>query len=187
MWDSAAQRIRPMRPIKRPRLNLVHNWSRYISPGPCSRFNPPRLDEYAELSNIIDDMRKNSVTGVCDCHVHVVGSTDKFPQIATSSYKAGPATLESLRAAAQPAGASRFVIVQPSFYGTDNSCLFEALDQLGESGRGVAVVDAASTNSGLAGQRSTRKSKSFISSRTESCGDSRARWTMSSLTCISPT
>ena len=98
---------------------------------------------------MVDDMRKNSVTGVCDCHVHVVGATDQFPQIATSSYKAGPATLESLRAVAQPAGASRFVIVQPSFYGTDNSCLFEALDQLGESGRGVAVVDAASTNSSV--------------------------------------
>jgi predicted TIM-barrel fold metal-dependent hydrolase len=53
--------------------------------------------------------------------------------------------VESLRAVAEPLGVSRFVIVQPSFYGTDNSCLFDTLDQLDDSGRGVAVVDAAST------------------------------------------
>ena len=85
------------------------------------------------------------LAGACDCHVHIVGSADRFPQTSYGSYVAPPATVESLRAVAEPLGVSRFVIVQPSFYGTDNSCLFEALDQLGDSGRGVAVVDAAST------------------------------------------
>ena len=36
---------------------------------------------------------------------------------------------------------SCFVIVQPSFYGTDNTLLLESLDQLAGNGRGVAVVD----------------------------------------------
>ncbi len=94
-------------------------------------------------------MRENLLAGACDCHVHVVGSIKRFPQVANRSYTAGPATLESLRASSEPFGVARFVVVQPSFYGTDNSCLFEALDQLGESGRGVAVVDAASSSSGL--------------------------------------
>jgi len=64
--------------------------------------------------------------------------------------------VESLRAVAEPLGVRRFVIVQPSFYGTDNSCLFEALDQLGDSGRGVAVVDAASTKASILGSYNQR-------------------------------
>jgi predicted TIM-barrel fold metal-dependent hydrolase len=94
-------------------------------------------------------MRENHLAGACDCHVHVVGSTDRFPQIADGSCTAGPATIESLLAIAEPVGVTRFVIVQPSFYGTDNSCLFEALDKLGDSGRGVAVVDARSTSTSV--------------------------------------
>jgi YVTN family beta-propeller protein len=38
----------------------------------------------------------------------------------------------------------RFVIVQPSFYGADNTMLLESLDALGGRGRGVAVVDLRS-------------------------------------------
>ena len=38
---------------------------------------------------------------------------------------------------------TRFVIVQASFYGTDNTLLLESLDALGPDGRGVAVVDPA--------------------------------------------
>jgi predicted TIM-barrel fold metal-dependent hydrolase len=34
-------------------------------------------------------------------------------------------------------------VVQPSFYGTDNSATLDALDALGGNGRGVAVVDPA--------------------------------------------
>lgn len=100
-------------------------------------------------SGLIDDMHKTLVADACDCHVHVVGTTDRFPQASPGSYNAAPATVESLRATAEPLGVSRFVIVQPSFYGTDNSCLFESLDQLGDSGRGVAVVDARSTSSSI--------------------------------------
>jgi predicted TIM-barrel fold metal-dependent hydrolase len=101
-------------------------------------------------------MYKKLFAGACDCHVHIVGTTDQFPQGARRSYIAPPATVESLRAVAEPLGVSRFVIVQPSFYGTDNSCLFEALDQLGDSGRGVAVVDAASTKASVLERYSRR-------------------------------
>jgi predicted TIM-barrel fold metal-dependent hydrolase len=94
-------------------------------------------------------MHKALFSGACDCHVHIVGTTEQFPQTSHGSYLAPPATVESLRAIAEPLGVSRFVIVQPSFYGTDNSCLFEALDQLGDSGRGIAVVDAASTKASI--------------------------------------
>src|SRR5258706_4522657 len=94
-------------------------------------------------------MHKALFSGACDCHVHIVGTTEQFPQTSYGSYVAPPATVESLRAVAERLSVSRFVIVQPSFYGTDNSCLFDTLDQLGDSGRGVAVVDAASTKASI--------------------------------------
>jgi predicted TIM-barrel fold metal-dependent hydrolase len=52
-----------------------------------------------------------------------------------------------LQAAAQPTGVTRFVLVQPSFYGTDNSYLLETLDALKESVRGVVVLDPAVVSS----------------------------------------
>ena len=40
------------------------------------------------------------------------------------------------------------MIVQPSFYGTDNSLLLESLDVLTGSGRGVAVINPETTSAG---------------------------------------
>ena len=37
-------------------------------------------------------------------------------------------------------GTTRTVVVTPSTYGTDNACMLDALDQLGDAARGVAVV-----------------------------------------------
>ena len=77
----------------------------------------------------------------CDCHVHVIGPVDIYPQSPTRTYLAEAAPLDKLGALAGPCGIDRFVIVQPSFYGIDNTVLLESLDALGGRGRGVAVVD----------------------------------------------
>lgn len=79
----------------------------------------------------------------CDCHVHVVGPFERYPQVPTRTFLACEATLDTLRGRAAPSGVTRFVIVQPSFYGTDNTVTLETLDALGANGRGVAVVDPA--------------------------------------------
>ncbi len=86
---------------------------------------------------------------LCDCHVHIVGPIEKYPQVPNRSYLAVPASLEQLRDSAAPRGVSRFAIVQPSFYGTDNTVLLESLDALGDRGRGVAVVDPATATGPL--------------------------------------
>jgi predicted TIM-barrel fold metal-dependent hydrolase len=78
----------------------------------------------------------------CDSHVHIVGPTDRYPQVANRSYLAGPASLATLERLGASRGIRRFVIVQPSFYGTDNTMLLEGLAALAGRGRGVAVVDA---------------------------------------------
>jgi predicted TIM-barrel fold metal-dependent hydrolase len=82
----------------------------------------------------------------CDSHVHVVGSSQRYPQLATRTYLAGLAPLEDLRRSAAPLDITRFVIVQPSFYGTDNTLLLESLGVLGGQGRGVAVVDPSAAS-----------------------------------------
>src|SRR5207249_3257610 len=81
----------------------------------------------------------------CDSHVHVVGPADRYPQVAQRTYLADVAPLATLRQRGSTRGVSRFVIVQPSFYGTDNTATLEALDVLGADGRGVAVIDPAHT------------------------------------------
>jgi predicted TIM-barrel fold metal-dependent hydrolase len=82
----------------------------------------------------------------CDSHVHVIGPIARYPQLATRTYLALPASLDDLCRNAAPSRISRFVIVQPSFYGADNTVLLESLDVLGPRGRGVAVIDPAQTS-----------------------------------------
>jgi predicted TIM-barrel fold metal-dependent hydrolase len=95
------------------------------------------------------EKREKVLGGACDCHVHVVGRLEQYPQSATRSYTAEPAPLDALRALAAPEGVSRFVIVQASFHGTDNSCLLATLKKLGQKGRGVVAVDLNYATSSL--------------------------------------
>jgi predicted TIM-barrel fold metal-dependent hydrolase len=82
----------------------------------------------------------------CDCHVHIVGPADIYPQLATRTYLALPAPLAELQRLGASHDISRFVLVQPSFYGTDNRLLLESLTALGGRGRGVAVIDPRHTD-----------------------------------------
>jgi predicted TIM-barrel fold metal-dependent hydrolase len=81
----------------------------------------------------------------CDSHVHIVGPAGRYPQMPTRTYLAGAAPLDELQRRAATRDISRFVLVQPSFYGTDNTLLLESLDILGDRGRGVAVLDPERT------------------------------------------
>jgi predicted TIM-barrel fold metal-dependent hydrolase len=81
------------------------------------------------------------MSAACDSHVHVFGSRDRYPQIANRAYTAGIAPVDTLKNRAAPHGISRFVIVQASVNGDDNSCLLDTLDALDGHGRGVVVVD----------------------------------------------
>jgi predicted TIM-barrel fold metal-dependent hydrolase len=76
----------------------------------------------------------------CDSHVHIVGPAHNYPQVPERTYLAGVASVETLKRLGAARGITRFVIVQPSFYGSDNSALLDSLDALGERGRGVAVI-----------------------------------------------
>ena len=81
----------------------------------------------------------------CDSHVHIVGPIGIYPQVPERTYLAGPASVDELKRRGATRGITRFVIVQPSFYGTDNSATLDALDVLDGNGRGVAVIDPGNT------------------------------------------
>jgi predicted TIM-barrel fold metal-dependent hydrolase len=81
----------------------------------------------------------------CDSHVHIVGPIARYPQVPERTYLAGVASVETLKRFGAKHGITRFVIVQPSFYGADNSATLDALDELGGQGRGVAVIDPGKT------------------------------------------
>ena len=85
----------------------------------------------------------------CDSHVHVIGPIAQYPQAATRTYLAPPASLDALARIAAVRDVTRFVIVQPSFYGPDNTLLVESLDALGPRGRGVAVIEPTETSKAM--------------------------------------
>lgn len=91
-----------------------------------------------------------SVPGkACDCHMHIFGSLDRYPPTPQRSYTPREASLADYRKMAGILGLERVVFVQASAYGSDNSCLLDALSATGQSGRGVAVIDEATTEQDL--------------------------------------
>ncbi|TEA79992.1 amidohydrolase family protein [Allopusillimonas ginsengisoli] len=74
----------------------------------------------------------------CDSHLHIFDG--RFSQTARYDALIPNATVNDYRKIQPLIGTSRAVIVQAKRYGTDNACLLDALRQLGESARGIAVV-----------------------------------------------
>jgi predicted TIM-barrel fold metal-dependent hydrolase len=84
-----------------------------------------------------------------DCHVHVFSVS--APAVEGARYRpAYAARLEALQRAWRPQGVTHGVLVQPSFFGTDNAELLEALSSDRRHLRGVAVIDARTTDAELA-------------------------------------
>jgi D-galactarolactone isomerase len=83
----------------------------------------------------------------CDCHHHIYDS--KFPIAPSATLKPGDAKAADYQALQKRIGTTRSVVVQPSTYGTDNSCTLEGMAQLGPASRGVAVVDTSVTDAEL--------------------------------------
>jgi predicted TIM-barrel fold metal-dependent hydrolase len=87
--------------------------------------------------------------GACDCHVHVFGNSARFPFAARRGYTPPAADADELAALLRALQLSRVVIVQPSVYGSDNSCTLDGMRRLGTRARGVAVIDEATSDAAL--------------------------------------
>jgi hypothetical protein len=84
----------------------------------------------------------------CDCHVHIF-DPEHFPYAKERVYTPPTASVADLRDLQSALHFERVVIVQPSVYGTDNSCTLDAIRQLGARARGVAVIDASTSAAAL--------------------------------------
>lgn len=84
----------------------------------------------------------------CDCHMHVFGDPAQYPPATARSYTPTAMPLPQYLAMAAALRLQRVVFVQPSAYGTDNSCMLDALGAV-PGNRGVAVIDATTTDTEL--------------------------------------
>jgi predicted TIM-barrel fold metal-dependent hydrolase len=85
-----------------------------------------------------------------DCHNHIVGTWAAYPMAPGRTYSPPPATVPQLLALRAELGIARNVLVQPSFYGTDNSCMLDALRDLWPTARGIAVLPEDVSDDALA-------------------------------------
>ena len=86
-------------------------------------------------------------SGACDAHVHVF--TPGYSHVARPLYTLPDGRLPHFQALMGRLGIDRFVLVQPSFYGVDNSCLLDALTEAGDAARGVVMTPPEVTTAEL--------------------------------------
>ena len=75
----------------------------------------------------------------CDCHVHAIGPKTRYPLSPMRRYTPMDAPARDLAAMLGRLNLERVVLVQPSFYATDNACMIDAIARL-PNARGVAVL-----------------------------------------------
>ena len=84
-------------------------------------------------------MRVRVPPGACDTHMHFYDS--KAPA-APGTFLPGDFTVEDYRAVQKRLGLERVIVVQANAYADDNRVMLNAIEALGKSARGVAVVRA---------------------------------------------
>lgn len=88
-------------------------------------------------------------SNACDSHFHVFGPATSYPYSPERIYTPPDCLLVDYLSLQKSLGLSRCVLVQPSVYGSDNSALLEALQSLGNAGRGVVVLSGKESTSEL--------------------------------------
>jgi len=79
--------------------------------------------------------------GGCDSHFHVFGPPERYAYGADMRYRPPHAPLEDFLALSRRMGFERYVFVQPSAYGRDNTCMLDAMRAVGDCCRGIVDID----------------------------------------------
>ncbi|MDA0270290.1 MAG: amidohydrolase family protein [Chloroflexi bacterium] len=78
----------------------------------------------------------------CDAHFHVFGTQSRYPVLPETRYEPPSAPLADYLALSAHLGIARYVFVQPSAYGRDNSCMLDAMREVGPTRcRGIVDID----------------------------------------------
>jgi predicted TIM-barrel fold metal-dependent hydrolase len=87
--------------------------------------------------------------GACDTHVHLFGEEPRYPFAPSSSYKTVPATADESRAMHHALHVARVALIQPSAYGSDNSCILDGVKRRGAAARAVVRIDETTSDKAL--------------------------------------
>ncbi len=88
--------------------------------------------------------------GATDCHFHIFGDPKQYPLSPHRMYEPSDAPVARYLRMANTLGIERMVVVNGSPYGSDNSCILDAIKAFGTSrSRGVAVVEPDVTTTQL--------------------------------------
>jgi predicted TIM-barrel fold metal-dependent hydrolase len=79
--------------------------------------------------------------GASDCHAHIFCDAKAFPMAASRTYTPEAASVSEYVTLCRRLGIERTVFIQPTVYGTDNTCVLAAMREVGSHARGIAVVD----------------------------------------------
>jgi len=83
----------------------------------------------------------------CDAHFHVFGSAEKYGYGSDMRYKPPYEPTEVYLKLARRIGFTRYVFVQPSAYGSDNSCMLDSMRELdSELRRGIIDLDESAAS-----------------------------------------
>src|SRR5258708_13224016 len=91
--------------------------------------------------------RLKAPLGTCDTHMHIYDS--RYPTAPTAAFTPPDALVGGYLKVRARLGIMRTIVVQPSTYGTDNRCTLAAIATMGNSARGIAVVDQNVTDAEL--------------------------------------
>jgi D-galactarolactone isomerase len=85
--------------------------------------------------------------GTCDCHMHIYDPA--YPLAPTALAAPPPGALRDYLKVRARLGIARSVVVQPTAYGADNTVTLAAIDAMGASARGVAMVTGNESDGAL--------------------------------------
>ena len=85
--------------------------------------------------------------GACNCHVHVTGPLDRYPQVPSRHFTVDPVPIDEARAMLAALHMDRVVIIPQIVTGTDHSYVIAALRELGSNARAVAILDRSDPDS----------------------------------------
>ena len=103
----------------------------------------------ASASRVATPVSFDVPAGACDCHVHVFGDPQRYPFSPSRTYTPALASVDEMSVLHRALHTDRVVVVNPSVYGTDNSCTLDAVKQLGSSARAIAVIDDKTSEAAL--------------------------------------
>jgi predicted TIM-barrel fold metal-dependent hydrolase len=84
-----------------------------------------------------------------DTHFHVLGPVWQYPYVKEREYTPPDALPSHCRRLFQTLGIQRAVLVQPSIYGEDNTCMLNAAAQIGVPSRNIAVIPSGTSEKEL--------------------------------------